>query len=110
VGVEWKPTESHPEFADHCRRICRRYRIEYNSFDVIRDAIEETVRDAPIAGSVPVNDYIPEIRRLVYEQHPAYWNLPPLVVVFRIEPEPESGPREFTLLEIWTEEELEELA
>jgi hypothetical protein len=108
--TEWKPTEANPEFANHCRRICERYSVEYYSFDVIRSAVEDSVRDAPIAGSVPLDDNTPELRRFVYEDHPAYWNLPPLVIVFRIEPEPENGPREFTLLEIWTEEELAELA
>jgi hypothetical protein len=108
--VPWKTTEKHPEYSDQCRRICDRYGVKFEDFDIVRIAIEENLEDDPIAGSVAVSEALPEIRRFIYEPLPTHWGLPPLVIVLRIESEPASGPREFTLLEIWTEEELEELA
>jgi hypothetical protein len=74
----------------------------------VRIAIEESVIGDPIAASVPVRLDDLDIRRFVYEDSPILWDLPALVVVFRVEP-PVSIPREVTGLEIWTEEELAEL-
>lgn len=98
----WKPTEKHPEYADHCKRICARYDVKYEDFDVVRIAIEENLVYDAIEGSVPVAESLPEVRRFIFEPLPQHWGLPPLVVVFQIEPEaePESDPpadREFTL-------------
>ncbi len=104
--MTWKRTEKDPEFADHCRRICARYNVGYYDFDVVRDAIEENLEDNPIRGSVPVAESLPEVRRFVFEEVPQHWDLPPLVIIFHAD----SAQREFTLLEIWTEEELEEQA
>lgn len=103
--MPWKRTES-PEYADHCRRLCERYGVVYEDFDVIRDAIEENLENDPVAGSVPVIDGIPELRRFVFESYPPHWNLPPLVVVLEVH----DDERAFTLLEVWSEEELEEQA
>ena len=95
-----------PEYADHCRRICERYGASYEDFDIIRDAIEENLENDPIEGTVPVIEGITELRRFVFEEHPPHWDLPPLVVVLEISSEDHS----FTLLEIWSEEELDEQA
>lgn len=102
--MKWKRTEKHPDYANHCRRICSRYGVDYIDFDVVRDAIEENLEDDPIAGSVPVAETLPEVRRFVFEPLPQHWGVPPLVVVFEID----AAEHEFTLLEVWTEEELEE--
>ena len=104
--MAWKRTED-PTFADHCRRICARYGVNYHDFDVVRDAIEENLEENPIAGSVPVTHALPEVRRFVFEPLPQHWDLPPLVVVLHADP---AGDEVFTLLEIWTEEELDEQA
>lgn len=104
--MTWKRTEKHPEFADHCKRICERYGVEYANFDVVRIAIEENLEDDPIDGSVVVAETTPEVRRFVFEPLPQHWSLPPLVVVFVVD----DGEHSFTLLEVWTEEELEEQA
>jgi hypothetical protein len=104
--VTWKRTEKHPEFAEHCRRICERYGVEYDSFDVVRDAIEENLEEDPIKGSVVVRQETPEVRRFVFEPLPHHWGLPPLIVVFVVD----DNEHSFTLLEVWTEEELEEQA
>jgi hypothetical protein len=103
--VTWKRTER-PEFADHCRRICERYGAVYEDFDVVRDAIEENLETDPIEGSVPVIEGNPEVRRFTFEEHPPHWDLPALVVVLEVSVE----ERSFTLLEVWTEEELDEQA
>jgi hypothetical protein len=104
--MAWKRTEKAPDFADHCRRICARYGVDYHDFDVVRDAIEENLEKNPIAGSVPITHALPEVRRFVFEPLPQHWNLPPLVVVLQVD----VGEEVFTLLEIWTEEELAEQA
>lgn len=103
--MTWKRTED-PDFADHCRRICARYGVDYHDFDIVRNAIEENLEDNPIAGSVPVTHALPEVRKFVFEPLPTHWDLPPLVVVFQTD----ATEEEFTLLEIWTEGELEEQA
>jgi hypothetical protein len=101
--MTWKRTEV-PDFAKHCRRICARYGVDYHDFDVVRNAIEENLEENPIAGTVPVSQSLPEVRRFVFEELPPHWNLPPLVVVLLTD----TAENVFTLLEIWTEEELEE--
>jgi len=78
--------------------------VVYEDFDVIRDAIEENLEVDPIQGSVPIIEGFPEFRRFVFEEYPPHWDLPPLVVVIEVNAE----AREFTLLEIWSEEELDE--
>ena len=103
--MAWKRTEKSPDFANHCKRICARYGVDYYGFDVVRDAIEETLEGDPIGGSVPLSDSLPpELRQLVYEETPWHWDLPSLVIVFEVD----EAAQEITLLEIWTEEELEE--
>lgn len=99
----WKRLEL-SAFADHCRRICERYGAVYEDFDVIRDAIQENLEVDPIKGTVPVMDGNPEVRKFVFEEHPPHWDLPALVVVLAVN----EDERSFTLLEIWSEEELAE--
>jgi hypothetical protein len=105
-ATKWKRTERHPEFADHCKRICERYGVEYPSFDVVRDAIEESLENDPVTGSVAVSEDVPELRRFVFEPLPQHWNLPALIVVYIVD----EVERSFTLSAVWTEEELEEQA
>lgn len=108
----WKWTEENPRFREHCGRICARYGVVYDDFQEVRWAIEESILDDPFEGSVPLYPLghpscDENIRRFVYEKHPAHWQLPALVIVFRVEP-PITDPRELTGLEIWSEEELGE--
>lgn len=99
----WKRTED-PSFAEHCRRLCGDYGVVYEDFDVVRDAIEENLERDPISGSVPIIEGIPQFRRFVFEEMPPHWDLPALVVVLEVNEE----ERSFTLLEVWSEQELEQ--
>lgn len=102
--MPWKRTEV-PDFANHCHRICERYGVDYYGyFDTVRDSIQENIALDPIEGSVAVDEADPEIRRFIYEPVPQDGSLPALVVIFKVETDDQS----FTLLEVWTEEELDE--
>jgi hypothetical protein len=99
----WKWTES-PEFTEDCRT----FASDPGEVDYVRGLIADTPLEDPFAASNPLLDEIDTgIRYFRTLDAPGLSHLPPKIVIFRIEDEPEDedAPRELTGLALWDDDE-----
>jgi hypothetical protein len=98
----WKWTET-PEFVQDCQALD----LDPGEVDFIRGIISDSILEDPVAGSNPLLDEVDTGTRYFRTlEAPGLSHLPPKIVVFRIEDEPddENAPRELTGLALWEDD------
>lgn len=101
---EWRWTE-HPLFVEDCKELD----VDPGEVDWLRGVIADSILENPIAGSVEAYEpydsrYDPNVRYFRTLDSPGLNHLEPRLIVFRVEPVPESGSvRLLTGLALWND-------